>query len=161
MSRNSKWFVNGTLPLHSHRWRFKLHLQDWLKCLPIFTLLRMHLKDQRNVKPFLFTTALIAIDKIMRWCRWKWQILSIFLAPWNIFSLDGVTLKCCSFSPNWPIFIPKKVPERSEPVLHFREHLIFANLADSRIYAKIKCSRNLSVLQYIANLPQNAQQSGG
>ncbi len=33
-------------------------------------------------------------------------------------------------------------------MLNFRLHLIFTNLTDSRICAKIKCLRNLSVLQY-------------
>ena len=33
----------------------------------------------------------------------------------------------------------------------FREHLNFANLADSGIYAKIKCSRKFSVIQYTYN----------
>ncbi len=31
---------------------------------------------------------------------------------------------------------------------YFRKHLIFANLTDSRIYAEIECTQNLSVIQY-------------
>ena len=34
--------------------------------------------------------------------------------------------------------------------LNFRMHLNFMNLADSRIYVKTKCLRNVSVLQYVS-----------
>ncbi len=66
--------------------------------------------------------------------------------------LNMPTLKACSSAPNSPIFNPSKVPESSGPALNIHEHLNFANSRDSRISAKIKCSRKLSVIQYLKGM---------